>query len=337
MHNSPAVGPRLVEVATKNSAHAGLPRSPASRNLAIRQLLPACLLQWPTLNWAKIRKAKPEASRQVTMRIVYLSDCGPFDVYLIRRLQEHQPIAAIVRVVGSGSMALTPARRKEFRRAPLRTSARWAERFLFYRRFRRHIQRQLSCRLFGSPVPPTLANCLDLPLAEINAPGTVQLLQSLAPDVLVVSSAPLLKPAIYSTARIGAINVHRGIAPAYRGESTLFWAMYFADYEKLGVTVHYLDEGIDTGAALAQGFSALAESDSEATLLAKGSQIAAELLLEFFAAAGRSRPQGQSLSGPSRLFQARDRRIWHDAQLWFRQKVLRRALPTRPCSKTVYF
>ena len=117
----------------------------------------------------------------------------------------------------------------------------------------------------------------------------------------------------------------------------MFWALYFADYEKLGVTVHYIDEGIDTGAALAQGFPALAESESEATLLAKGSQIAAELLLEFFTAAGRSRPQGQSLAGPSQLLQGRERRIWHDARLWFRQKVLRRALPTRPCRKTVYF
>ncbi|MEX2285620.1 MAG: formyl transferase [Planctomycetaceae bacterium] len=187
-------------------------------------------------------------------------------------------------------------------------------------------------------MPPVLANGehLDVPASDINSKATVQLLQSLAPDVLVVSGAPLLSPAVYLTARLGAVNVHRGITPAYRGQDSVFWSMYFGDYQNLGVTIHYLDEGIDTGPVLAQGFPAIADCESEVTMLAKSSQTAAELLLDFLDVAQR-KPSGRSLNGPSRLFRARDRRIWHDARLWFRQNVLRQRTPTRPCSKIVYF
>ncbi len=207
---------------------------------------------------------------------------------------------------------------------------------LFYRPYRRRLAREISQQLFGSAVPPPVENAVDVPIAELNSTATRQLLEKLAPDVLVVSSAPLLKPEIYSTARLAAVNVHRGISPAYRGESTLFWALYYGDYDHLGVTIHHLDPGIDSGRVLAQGFMPLGQRNSEASLLASSARIAAELVVEFLSAA-ESCPGGQVCPGPSRLFKSRDRRIWHDVRYWLSRVLLGKRPGTRPARKVEYF
>jgi methionyl-tRNA formyltransferase len=270
------------------------------------------------------------------MNVVFLSDCGPFDVFLFRAIRQRHPGAAVVRVSSAPAMALTPRRRKELRRAPVQSVLRAVERRLCYRGLRRRIDRQVSRELFGSPEPPALGPCLEVRDVDVNAPATQQVLRSLAPDVLIVSSAPLLVPAVYSLARWGAVNVHRGIAPAYRGESTLFWPLYWGDYRNLGVTIHYLDQGIDTGRVLAQGLPDLEPGDSEATLLAKCARLAADLLLEYLDTAER-RPAGHAPAGKSRLCLARDRRIWHDVRLWLRRRVLRRAIPPQAGARRIYF
>jgi hypothetical protein len=270
------------------------------------------------------------------MKICFISGCDPFSTYLIHKVHEHQRLAAIVRVVGSRQSALL--RLKRLRRAPLRTLKSFASRGFYRPRLDRNIDRLGSCRLFGSPTPPALddCNCLDVPACSLNSPSTIELLQSLAVDLLLVSNTPILRPEIYSSARVAAVNVHWGVAPAFRGLDSLFWAMYFRDYRNLGVTLHYIDEGIDTGCVLAHGFPALSEHESEASLYSKCAQMAAELLLEFLSVADRQ-PGGRRLDGPSRLFLARDRRIWHDARLWFQQRILHRPVPTRSSTRSLYF
>jgi methionyl-tRNA formyltransferase len=269
------------------------------------------------------------------MNVVFLSECDPFNVHLIRAVQERWPVATVVRVVTAPGRE---DRLKKLRRAPVRTLKHFAANRLFYNRLRRRIARQGSYHLFGSATPPKLDHCpvVDVLSRDVNAPPTLELLRSLAPDVLVTSWAPLLAPEIYQTARLAALNVHWGIAPAYRGQDSTFWAMYLGDYPNLGVTIHHLDEGIDTGPVLAHGFPALAPGETEASLLAKNAQVAAELLLEVLDAAGR-RPRGRSLAGPGRLFRSYDRSIGHDARFWFRRSVLHPAVPARAGSKQVYF
>ena len=43
------------------------------------------------------------------------------------------------------------------------------------------------------------------------------------------------------------INVHRGIARKYRGLDSDLWAIYNDDYLNIGTTIHFVDEGLDTG------------------------------------------------------------------------------------------
>lgn len=48
------------------------------------------------------------------------------------------------------------------------------------------------------------------------------------------------------------INYHAGINPKYRGQHPGYWALVHGDPEHAGVTIHLVDEGVDTGAVLYQ-------------------------------------------------------------------------------------
>jgi methionyl-tRNA formyltransferase len=50
--------------------------------------------------------------------------------------------------------------------------------------------------------------------------------------------------------RMGVVNLHPSLLPYNRGKHPAFWAM--ADGLPAGVTLHYMDEGVDTGNIIAQ-------------------------------------------------------------------------------------
>lgn len=71
--------------------------------------------------------------------------------------------------------------------------------------------------------------------------------QGLWPDLIVVHSmSQLLKANIFTIPRFGTINLHPSPLPKYRGSNPWFLMYYCMDLNP-GVTVHYIDEGEDTG------------------------------------------------------------------------------------------
>lgn len=71
-------------------------------------------------------------------------------------------------------------------------------------------------------------------------------------DISVVFGTGKLQPHIFTAPRWGCINVHRGISQHYRGLDSELWAIYRGDIQNVGVTIHYIDEQLDTGDILAQ-------------------------------------------------------------------------------------
>lgn len=69
------------------------------------------------------------------------------------------------------------------------------------------------------------------------------------PDLIVTNGCNLVPSKVISTTnKLGKniINLHNGICPRYRGSGNI-WAIYEMNFKKIGVTIHYLDSGIDTG------------------------------------------------------------------------------------------
>lgn len=71
---------------------------------------------------------------------------------------------------------------------------------------------------------------------------------------------------IYSLPRYKTINCHAGKLPFYRGRNILNWAL-INDEKEFGITVHYVNDGIDTGNIIEQETYPITDADDYNTLL----------------------------------------------------------------------
>ena len=83
--------------------------------------------------------------------------------------------------------------------------------------------------------------------ARVNSEEAYRFLRDEAPDLVVTFATGLLKPRMLQIPRLGTINVHTSVLPDYRGFWPEFWQLYDRAYDKTGFSVHFIDEGVDTG------------------------------------------------------------------------------------------
>lgn len=104
--------------------------------------------------------------------------------------------------------------------------------------------------------------------------------RELAPDVIAVYGTAVIKPPMIRLARQAILNMHTGLSPQYRGADTVFWALHNAEPQWVGVTVHLLDEGLDSGPIVRTGRPVIAPSDDEDSLFCKCVILGARLYVE---------------------------------------------------------
>ena len=121
-----------------------------------------------------------------------------------------------------------------------------------------------------------------IPIININDAKSEEILRKLAPDIVVSNNFhQILSPRILSIPKIGSINVHPGILPLYRGLLPHFWSMVNQDKEG-GVTIHYMDRGIDTGPILLEEKFIIEKKDSFYTTWQKTADSGSRLLKKYF-------------------------------------------------------
>jgi len=88
---------------------------------------------------------------------------------------------------------------------------------------------------------------------RINEPEQRNQLAGFAPDlILSIRYGVILKKDVIAMPRLGVINLHSGVLPAYRGVMASFWALHNGESE-IGTTLHTIDDAsIDTGRVLAR-------------------------------------------------------------------------------------
>lgn len=120
--------------------------------------------------------------------------------------------------------------------------------------------------------------CFCVP--NVNAEDFIGRIQTFSPEINVsMSFDQILKPAIIQLAPKGFINCHAGALPFYRGRNILNWALINGE-KQFGVTVHYVDEGIDTGDIILQRVAPIFHEDRYSDLLNKASDLCAETLYD---------------------------------------------------------
>ena len=102
----------------------------------------------------------------------------------------------------------------------------------------------------------------------------------LKPDLIVTCAyGQIIPEEILSCPRLGCINVHASLLPKLRGGSPLHHAI-IDGYDKTGITIMYMDKGMDTGDIITQSEIKILDSDTVGTIHDKLSVLGSELLLD---------------------------------------------------------
>jgi len=120
----------------------------------------------------------------------------------------------------------------------------------------------------------------NIPLMEvgnINSPKVAETLRQLGVDLGVVLGTRILKRSTFSVPRLGSVNLHKGKVPEYRGQPAGFWEIFDGQAEA-GITVHFVDEGLDTGDVVGEAVVRIHRKDTPETLRRKLDACGAELL-----------------------------------------------------------
>ncbi len=87
---------------------------------------------------------------------------------------------------------------------------------------------------------------------NINSKETLNKISELNPDlILSISGNQIFKKSLLNIPQIGILNLHTSLLPKYRGLMPTFWVLQKGE-KKTGVSVFFVDEGIDTGPIIVQ-------------------------------------------------------------------------------------
>ncbi len=115
-----------------------------------------------------------------------------------------------------------------------------------------------------------------------NEPGFVAAMARLDPDFLFSCYyRHMLKKPLLELPRLGALNLHGGLLPKYRGRVPVNWVLVNGETET-GVTLHYMVEKADQGDIVAQKKVPIALEDTAYTLFARMTVAAEEVLREAY-------------------------------------------------------
>lgn len=149
------------------------------------------------------------------------------------------------------------------------------------------ITREDKPRGRGNVMTPTPTKSLALSAnIPVYTPATLRteeferLLDELSPDVIaVVAYGKILPKNVIDYPKYGCINVHVSLLPKYRGAAPMQRAIMDGESET-GVTIMYMDEGLDTGDIITTEKFPISDSDDFESIHDRSALVGARLLSE---------------------------------------------------------
>ena len=172
----------------------------------------------------------------------------------------------------------------------------------------------------GNVMTPTptkaLANSLGIPVytpKTLRDEAFASLLDEISPELIcVVAYGKILPKNVIDYPKYGCINLHVSLLPKYRGAAPMQRAVMEGECET-GVTVMYMDEGLDTGDIIETEKFPIGECDDFETVHDTSLRIGAALLSDtiYKIEAGRAvrTPQDESLATYAKKVEKEDCRI----------------------------
>jgi folate-dependent phosphoribosylglycinamide formyltransferase PurN len=112
-----------------------------------------------------------------------------------------------------------------------------------------------------SKIPKSIVSLVK----SVNSNKTRDLIESTDADFILVNGTRIIGEKTLGCTSYKFINIHTGITPKYRGVHGGYWALINKDLKSCGVTLHYVDKGVDTGVIIAQSLITPISKDSFVT------------------------------------------------------------------------
>lgn len=157
--------------------------------------------------------------------------------------------------------------------------------------------------------------------------------ERIAPDLVICAYYPRIFPRrLIDIPPLGCINIHPGLLPQYRGTFPTPWCI-LNNEKKIGITIHYMDEGIDTGDILVQRSYPIGLDETGHELYRRSMKLCADLLIENFDGlldgGIKRRPQAAGGSYYNRI-PPQYRIDWHQPRSEIRNQIRVHARPYFP-------
>lgn len=115
-------------------------------------------------------------------------------------------------------------------------------------------------------------------LFDINSPESLLLLKQCNIDLIISIQDQIFGKELIHLPKLGCINKHAALLPKYCGVWPIFWAMLNNEKE-VGITIHWIDKGIDTGKIILQKRIPVREDDTLFSLYKRVFGLCSEVLL----------------------------------------------------------
>jgi methionyl-tRNA formyltransferase len=190
-----------------------------------------------------------------------------------------------------------------------------------------------SKKITPPPIKLVVAESAITILQPLRIKDAVAQIRSLAPELIVVMAyGQILPRAVLDIAPLGCLNLHASLLPRWRGAAPIQAAIAAGDQET-GITVMYMDEGLDTGDILLLRRIEIAPDETGGSLYDRLAQLAPEAFSDALAllANGRAPRIPQDDSGVTyapKLERAHGRINWSEAAEVIERKI--RAFNPRP-------
>lgn len=120
---------------------------------------------------------------------------------------------------------------------------------------------------------------------SINDNKTIEIIKKINPNIIIVNGTSIISKRVLLSTNAKFVNTHVGITPKYRGVHGGYWALVKNDKYNCGVTVHLIDEGIDTGDILYQSNIEISSKDNFVTYpllqISEGIQLMLKVLKDY--------------------------------------------------------
>jgi folate-dependent phosphoribosylglycinamide formyltransferase PurN len=158
-----------------------------------------------------------------------------------------------------------------------------------------------------------------------NSSESIVRLKEWSPDLIIFTGGNILRKDLLEVPRLGVLNVHLGLLPEVRGMSSPEWSLL--NRVPVGITIHYMDAGIDTGPILQRcEFTDVAQCESlgdlRLRLIAFGIEQVGEVVEELVGGTIAAKPQSD-LDRDNQFFVMHER-----LQTWAAERLMAISRPT---------